>query len=90
LKDGRILCNFTVRGLKYPIGIQAIVNHDDGRTWDFEHDWLIVESRTPKGKLSGGGYGNTVQLQDGTLITAYSYRGEDDKTHLEVVRWRLP
>jgi hypothetical protein len=31
-----------------------------------------------------------VQLADGTLVTACSYRGTDDKTHLEVIRWRLP
>jgi len=31
-----------------------------------------------------------VQLADGTLVTSYSYRGEDDQTRLEVVRWRLP
>jgi hypothetical protein len=31
-----------------------------------------------------------VQLRDGTLVTSYSYRGEDDRTHLEVVRWKPP
>ena len=31
----------------------------------------------------------TVQLADGTLVTSYSYRGNDDEPHLEVVRWRL-
>jgi hypothetical protein len=31
-----------------------------------------------------------VQLKDGTLVTSYSYRGRDDKTRLEVVRWKLP
>jgi len=90
LADGRILYNFTVRALKYPLGIQAIINYDEGQTWDFEHDRIIVESRTPEGKASGGGYGNTIQLADGMLLTAYSYRGEDNATHLEVVRWQLP
>jgi hypothetical protein len=33
---------------------------------------------------------STVQLEDGTLVTSYSYRGADDRTHLEVVRWKLP
>ncbi len=41
------------------------------------------------GKSQGGGFGPTVQLADHTLVTSYSYRGSDDKTHLEVVRWRL-
>ena len=76
--------------MSYPLGIQAIVSYDEGETWDFENDRLIVESRTPEGTASGGGYGNTIELQDGTLITCYSYRDADDKTRLEVVRWRLP
>ncbi len=38
----------------------------------------------------GGGFGNTVQLADGTFVTAYSYRGSDTHTHTEIVRWRLP
>jgi len=90
LEDGRILYNFTVRDLKYPLGIQAIINYDEGETWDFAHDRIIVESGTPEGKASGGGYGNTIQLPDSTLLTAYSYRGEDNGTHVEVVRWNLP
>ena len=90
LEDGRILYNFTIRGLAYPLGIQAVVNYDQGKTWDIETDRIIVESRTPKGKASGGGYGNTIQLPDGMLVTSYTYRGADGATHVEVVRWRLP
>ena len=90
LNDGRILFNFTIRGLMYPLGIQAIINYDQGDTWDFEKDRIIVASKTPKGMSSGGGYGNTIQIADGTLVTSYSYRGKDGNTYLEVVRWRLP
>ena len=50
----------------------------------------MLDTRTPVGKYQGGGFGPTVQLEDGTLVTSYSYRGEDDKTHLEVVRWKPP
>ena len=57
-------------------------------TWDSTHDRLIV-SYVNYG-ASGGGYGNTVQLGDGSLITVYSYRGKDKATHVEAVRWRLP
>ena len=74
----------------YPLGIQAIINYDQGDTWDFEKDRIIVASKTPKGMSSGGGYGNTIQIADGTLVTSYSYRGKDGNTYLEVVRWRLP
>jgi hypothetical protein len=42
LADERLLCNFTVRGLKYPLGIQAIVS-EDGQTWDFDR-----EARPPR------------------------------------------
>ena len=39
---------------------------------------------------SGGGYGNTIQLNDGTLISPYSFRGVDPiHTHIEVARYRL-
>lgn len=92
LKDGRLLLTFTVRGLKLPLGVQAAfgVGTDDGVTFDFERDRLVLDSKTPRDKVSGGGFGPTVQLADGTLVTAYSYRGADDKTHIEVARWRLP
>ena len=50
----------------------------------------MLDTRTPIGKSQGGGFGPTVQLKDGTLVTSYSYRGKDDKTHLEVARWRIP
>lgn len=92
LKDGRLLLTFTVRDLKPQLGIQAVLGKEERDTlvFDFDHDRLILESRTPSGSVSGGGFGPTVQLADGTLVTSYSYRGTDQQTHLEVVRWRLP
>jgi hypothetical protein len=66
------------------------VETDDGFEFDFVHDRIMLDTRTPVGKFQGGGFGPTVQLGDGTLVTSYSYRGTDDKTHLEVVRWHLP
>ena len=101
LKDGRILYNFTRKSGEYPVGIQAVVNYDEGTSWDFDTDRIIVESRTPTAIAdkvrtygSGGGYGNTVQLPDETLITSYSYllsiENSKPRHRLEVVRWRLP
>ena len=92
LQDGRLLLTFTVRSLRPPLGVQAVLGNEthDGFSFDFESDRLILDARTPIDKASGGGYGPTVQLADGTLVTTYSYRGADDLTHLEVVRWRLP
>lgn len=92
LQDKRLLLTFTVRNLKPPLGVRAIVGMEteDGFEFDFTNDRIMLDTRTPVGKYQGGGFGPTVQLKDGTLVTSYSYRGEDDKTHLEVVRWKLP
>jgi hypothetical protein len=92
LQDKRLLLTFTVRDLNPPLGVHAILGGetDDGFEFDFAHDRIMLDTRTPVGKYQGGGFGPTVQLGDGTLVTSYSYRGTDDKTHLEVVRWHLP
>ena len=91
LQDGRLMLTFTVRSSStdgYPLGVRAIFSGDDGRTWDFERDRLVI-SYVNHG-ASGGGFGNTIQLDDGTLVSVYSYRREDEKTYVETVRWRAP
>ena len=90
LNDGRLLLTFTQRDLLYPIGLQAIISDDDGETWDFSSDRLVISGKTPWGANSGGGFGNTLQLADGSLVSCYSYRAADNKTYVEVVRWSLP
>jgi photosystem II stability/assembly factor-like uncharacterized protein len=90
LQDQRLLMTFTQRSTFYPIGLQAVLSYDDGETWDFQKDRIIIEGKTPWGMPQGGGFGNTLQLKDGRLISCYTYRGTDNKTHLEVVHWRLP
>jgi hypothetical protein len=92
LADKRLLLTFTVRDLKPPLGVRAIpgVETEQGFQFDFTADRIMLDVRTPVGTPQGGGFGPTVQLDDGTLVTSYSYRGSDAKTHLEVVRWRLP
>lgn len=91
LKDARLLLTFTVRDLVPPLGVRAIggVETEDGFHFDFAHDRLMLDTKTAS-RYQGGGFGPTVQLDDATLVTSYSYRGEDDKTHLEVVRWKMP
>lgn len=84
--------------LIYPIGLQAILSDDEGQTWDFANDRITIEGRTPWGGVSGGGFGNTLQLKDGSLISCYSYQDGPTywtydppwKPKIEVVRWRLP
>jgi hypothetical protein len=91
LRDRRLLLTFTVRSNStdgYPLGLRALVSPDDGESWDFEHDRIAIADRNTG--PSGGGFGNTIQLRDGTLVSVYSYRGEDRATHVEAVRWKLP
>jgi hypothetical protein len=92
LQDKRLLLTFTVRDLNPPLGVRALLGAetDDGFEFDFTQDRLMLDTCTIIGKYQGGGFGPTVQLDDGMLVTSYSYRGDDDKTHLEVVRWKAP
>jgi len=97
LNDGRLLLTFTVRAVRPPLGVHAVFGREtpDGFEFDFEHDRMVIDDKTPQGLTSGGGFGPTVQLDDGTLINAHSYRVvESDEPHLqtriEVVRWKLP
>ena len=92
LGDRRLLLTFTVREYRRPLGLRAIVGseEEDGFHFDFGHDRIMLDTKTPDGRPSGGGFGNTVQLDDGTLVSCYSYRDENDLIHTEVVRWSLP
>ena len=91
LQDRRLLLTFTVRKRQPPLGVRAIPGRetDDGFEFDFAHDRVMLDTKTGS-RYQGGGFGPTVQLDDGTLVTACSYRGENNKTHLEVIRWKLP
>ena len=92
LQDGRLLCTFTVRTLREPLGVRAILGEerDDDLVLDLDHDRFVLDTQTAPDVHSGGGFGPTVQLDDGTLVTSYSWRDRKPATHLEVIRWRLP
>ena len=101
LQDGRLLFTFTMRAAiapqEPPLGVRAVVGKEtkEGFEFDFQHDRIMLDTKTPIGQMSGGGFGPTVQLNDGTLVTCYSYAGtgkwgDDDYSCTEVVRWRLP
>lgn len=77
LKDGRILLTFGMRGVG-AIGIRASDN--EGRTWSSGE---VLQS-LGKGDL---GYPATIQLGDGSLVTAYYY--SKPAYHMGVVRWSL-
>ena len=90
LRDGRLLMTFTQRGMTPPLGLRAMIGYDDGETWDHTYDQIVIEGFTPWGRISGGGFGNTVELEGGLFVSCYSYMGADGRTHVEVVRWRIP
>ena len=92
LQDGRLLLTYTVRNWNPSLGVRAALGYEDedGLHFDLEHDRIVIEAKTPDGKYSGGGFGNTVQLADGTLVTPYTYMDQDDTMHAEVARWKLP
>ncbi len=91
LQDGRLLFTYTVRALSPRIGVRAVLGYEDedGLHFDFEHDQIIIESKSPEGAYSGGGFGNTVQTADGTLVTPYTYT-DGKHLHAELARWKLP
>lgn len=92
LIDGRLLLTFTVRALKPPLGVQAVLGAEtaSGFRFAFDSDRLVIDAKTPPDLPSGGGFGPTIQLPDETLVTVYSYRDADKKTRLESARWKLP
>jgi len=92
LPNDRLLLTFTQRAIAPQLGVRAVLGLEtrDGFRFDMKHDELLLETRTPKGKSSGGGFGPTIVLKDGTLLTAYTYRDARNVKHAEVVRWQLP
>ena len=99
LADGRLLLTFTQRANERPLGLRAVIGteHDDGFEFDLQQDLIMIDTKTPDTLASGGGFGCTVELDDGTLVSSYSYRievddfaGPDRQLHCEIVRWRLP
>ena len=88
-------CDRRIESLLLQLGRETrgptVVPASDGAIEDLDaHRSSALQTRWTLGKSQGGGFGPTVQLKDGTLVMSYSYRGKDDKTHLEVVRWKLP
>ena len=91
-KEGH--CNGTLDGMG--LGLRAVISSDNGKTWNFDRDRLVISDKTRQDQWSGGGYGNTVEVLEGgvrSLVSVYSYRtgpGPAGDTRVEAVRWRLP
>lgn len=89
LHDGRILCTYGHR--RRPLGVQAVISADGGRTWDLAHTAILRDD----GEVNGGkeirdlGYPVSVQLPDGSLFTTY-YMTLHGVTHVAASNWELP
>jgi hypothetical protein len=104
LKDGRLLLTFTHRSLDFAanddgwgIGLRGIISYDDGDTWDFSTDRIVINAQArnnPPAESYEGcncGYGSTIQTTDGALVSVYTYPVTvEGPPTVEVVRWRLP
>jgi len=105
LPDGDIVMSYVVR-LGYTdapdgfprYGVEAVVSHDHGKTWDLDHRYLLSAW---KGRITGplrwyGGpqSSSTALLPDGEILTAFGtgFRNPEAKTYnmeIGLVKWRL-
>src|SRR5439155_22257192 len=82
LRDGRLLMTYGHR--RRPLGNQARVSRDHGRTWS---EPLILSD---DGTSTDLGYPSTVQLEDGRLLTVwYEVRKGSPQAVLRQARWKL-
>ena len=92
LSGGKLLLTYTVMGFEEPLGLQVVLGKERpfGFDFDFQYNRLILNGNTSRRQGINGGFGNTLQFGIDKLITTYSYRGIDGKTHLEIVKWIIP
>ena len=92
LADGLLLLTFTVRANRTPLGLRAVLGQetDDDLIFEMKQDRFMLDTQTPGDIYSGGGFGCTVQVADGTLVSCYSWRDARFVVHAEVLRWNLP
>ena len=85
LSDGRVLLTYGIRERDH-YGIGYRVSKDQGRTWNAPGHLVHLEG------TRDGGYPATLQLGDGTLVTAYYSSGvvQHRRYHRGVVRWKMP
>lgn len=91
MRQGPLLLTYTQRGGRTPLGVDARLGavSEQGFALNYGSDRLLLDANTAAGEPSGGGFGNTLQLPDDTLLSAYSYRDAAGVTHAAVVRWLL-
>jgi len=82
LRDGRLLMSYGHR--RKPLGNQARVSTDHGRTWS---EPLMISTDAANGDL---GYPSTVELADGSLVTVwYERMAASTMAVLRQAHWKL-
>ena len=97
LKDGRLLLTYGVR--HYPMGVQAMLSSDEGKTWDKSNTFMLAWHGAFCWNAPGwfhpypNGHPYSAQRQDGKIITVY-YRTSDPENYkstlVEAVIWDVP
>ena len=83
LSKGKHLMTFTKRvpGEGLRMGVYATVlseNPDGSFAIDLDKDLVVIDEKTDDAFQTGGGFGNTLRLDDGSLLSVYSYYHVDD------------
>jgi len=100
LRDNRILCSYGYRFT--PMGIRAIISTDEGKTWsapiilreDGGYSSSLYKRRLKnKFKLPSAGndigYPVSIQIDDGSILTAYYITCKDQITHIATTKWKI-
>ncbi len=92
LQDGSILLTHGVR-LRGMLGVLARISRDEGKTWGSARVLFRTTARRANTRPGGvdGGYPSSVQLENGTIVTAYYCQRipMHQRYHMGVVRWRI-
>ncbi len=90
LADGGLLLTYGIRTDQL-FGVGVRLSRDAGRTWSEPQTLVdfVTATNLDDPKWRDGGYPATVQLPDGTLVTAYYCKGTPAHTryHVGVVKW---
>lgn len=86
LRDGRLLVTYGHR--RAPYGERACLSYDGGKTWDYEHEIVLVDDNL----CNDLGYPASVELDDGSIFTVYYQIDKPDEitTCLMATHWTLP
>ena len=93
-------CGGNAEGDGYGTGLRGLLSTDGGASWQFERDYMVLSAQDDNhnpfisGKTAQGcmcGYGGSIQVADGSLLTAYCYTNVTTESSLiGLVRWRVP